>query len=153
MNELLEKYWEGTATIQEEDRLKDYFSSGNVAVEHEVYTPLFITLDEEVTDQQMDFDPFAKVTAVQQEKKEEKRRWKGIAIAAGFALLMAAGAGSYQVTQDKNLGTYDNPEEAYAATMDALQLISTKFNQGRENLAPAAQVNKKTTLIFNIENK
>jgi hypothetical protein len=152
MNELLEKYWEGTASLNEENQLRDYFASDQVSPEHEMYTPLFTALQSE-SEVEMNFDAFAKVNSQELDKKQERRGWKGLAIAAGFALLVAAGASTFQVTQEKDLGTYDNPEEAYAATMDALELISTKFNKGRNNLAPAAHVSDKTTNIFNIQNK
>ena len=37
MNELLEKYWEGTTSLQEEQDLRDYFKSDRVTPEHKVY--------------------------------------------------------------------------------------------------------------------
>lgn len=41
MNELLEKYFRGETSLSEEKELKEYFSTGNVAAEHEIYRALF----------------------------------------------------------------------------------------------------------------
>ncbi|MGB3591069.1 MAG: hypothetical protein WBA16_05220 [Nonlabens sp.] len=154
MNFLLEKYWNGDTTLEEEQKLRDYFNSGAVDPAHEIYNDLFAGLESEsVVEQDYEFDAFARLSFNHSERHEHLQRWKGIAIAAGFALMIAVGAGTYNLNQQPDLGSYDNPEEAYAATMDALQLISTKFNNGRENLAPAVEVGNKTSQIFKLNNK
>ncbi|MBK8080845.1 MAG: hypothetical protein IPK25_11490 [Saprospiraceae bacterium] len=40
INDLLEKYWEGETTVEEENILKSYFQNGQVMPEHEAFTPL-----------------------------------------------------------------------------------------------------------------
>lgn len=155
MNDLLDKYWAGETSLQEEQELRDYFASNAVAPEHLLYRDLFTTFSQENKDEIIDFDAFAKVKLPEtEESKEEqlfnKKTWKGLAIAAGFSLLIAVGAGYQQDQAQPDLGTYESPEQAYAATMEALELVSKKFNNGRENLAPAAQVNEKTTQIFKL---
>lgn len=47
IEELLEKYFEATATLEEEKELKEYFSSENVSEEYTKYRPLFIAFQEE----------------------------------------------------------------------------------------------------------
>ena len=41
INNLLEKYWEGESSLQEEETLKQYFNHGTVAPELEQYQSLF----------------------------------------------------------------------------------------------------------------
>ena len=41
INQLLEKYWGGETTLQEEKDIKAYFASGNIAEEHKEYAPMF----------------------------------------------------------------------------------------------------------------
>jgi hypothetical protein len=48
MNELLEKYFRGETTLDEEKELKQYFTTGNVASEHELYRSMFITFGQEL---------------------------------------------------------------------------------------------------------
>ena len=45
--DLLEKYWSGNTTLSDEQALRDYFSSENVAPEHEVYRNLFQSFEME----------------------------------------------------------------------------------------------------------
>ncbi|MGB5981728.1 MAG: hypothetical protein WBG46_06255 [Nonlabens sp.] len=153
MNDLLDKYWEGTLELQEENKLRSYFKSDKVAPEHEMYRDLFEAFVPEKDRESLDFDAFAKVSDFKPKEKVEPQTsmWKGLAIAAGFSLLIAVGAGYFQNSQ-QDLGTYDDPEKALAATMEALELVSEKFNNGRENLVPAAQVNEKTQNVFKLHN-
>ena len=167
MNDLLDKYWEGTLSLEEENKLRDYFKSEQVSAEHEPFRDLFDAFDEEAAHEEAyEFDAFAKVdmekslsdvevlndhgTEATGETESSPAMWKGLAIAAGFSFLIALGAGFFQ-TQQQDLGTYDDPEQALAATMDALELVSKKLNDGKENLAPAAEFNKKTAKVFNLK--
>ncbi len=159
MNDLLDKYWEGTLSLEEEIKLRDYFKSDHVSPEHEPFRDLFDAFDEEAAHEETyEFDAFAKIdqerslsgAEVTEKAESSPAMWKGLAIAAGFSFLIALGAGFFQ-TQQEDLGTYDDPEQALAATMDALELVSKKLNDGKENLAPAAEFNKKTAKVFNLK--
>jgi hypothetical protein len=47
--ELLEKYFDGRTTCEEEKKLRDFFSRSKLVPEHlKVYRPLFVYLDDEV---------------------------------------------------------------------------------------------------------
>jgi hypothetical protein len=152
MNDLLDKYWEGNTSLKEEQQLRDYFYGNDIADEHKMYSDLFATYKIENEQEGLNFDAFAKVNPKnKQETDFQNKTWKGLAIAAGFSLLIAVGANYFQQSTQPDLGTYDTPEQAYAATVEALELVSLKFNNGRNNLVPAAQVNKKTTQIFKLD--
>jgi hypothetical protein len=151
MNELLEKYWEGRTTLQEEKQLKAYFKGDHVAQEHAVYRSLFQGLEQERSIEDEGFDAFAKVKSQQSDNHIFKRRtWTGIAVAASVSLMIAVGSGYYLQEPEADLGTYETPEEAYAATVAALQMVSSKFNQGKENLEPVTEIEKQTVQVFNI---
>ncbi len=151
MNELLEKYWEGQTSLQEEQQLRDYFASDQVLPQHELYRPLFAALVVESSSEVDDFDAFAKVNTQQtQEKIVNSKTWKGIVAAASISLLVALGAGYFNQPSQQDLGTYEDPQEAYEATLAALELVGTKFNKGRNNLQPLTQINKQTTQVFKI---
>ncbi|WP_292901440.1 hypothetical protein [Nonlabens sp.] len=154
MNDLLEKYWIGETTLLEEQQLRDYFSSEKVSTEHEVYRILFNTFELEQGLEEGDFDAFAKVKQKQSlDKQFQKRTWKALAIAAGFSLLLAVGAGYYQeqYKTKPDLGTYETPEEARAAALDMLELVSVKLNKGRSNMKPLQTLDNKTAAVFNIK--
>ena len=97
-----------------------------------MYRSIFNTFELEQVLEEGSFDAFAKVKQKQSlENKAHKKTWKGLAIAAGFALLMTVGTGYYQDQTQPDLGTYETPEEARAAAMEMLELVSTKLNKGR----------------------
>lgn len=154
MNDLLEKYWNGETTLVEEQQLRDYFSSEKVSAEHEVYRSVFNTFELEQVMEEGDFDAFAKVKQKQSlDDQFQKRTWKGLAIAAGFSLLLAVGASYYQeqFKAKPDLGTYETPEEARVAAMNMLELVSTKLNKGRSNMKPLQTLDNKTTAVFNFK--
>lgn len=45
INQLLDKYWEGETSLQEEQEIKAYFRSGQVAPEHEALAPMWGYMD------------------------------------------------------------------------------------------------------------
>lgn len=154
MNDLLEKYWNGETTLVEEQELRDYFISEKVSTEHEVYRSLFNTFELEQVMEEGDFDAFAKVKQKQSlDNQFQKRTWKGLAIAAGFSLLLAVGAGYYQeqYKTQPDLGTYETPEEARAAALNMLELVSVKLNKGRSNMKPLQTLDNKTAAVFNLK--
>ncbi len=87
MNELLEKYFRGETSLDEEKELKKYFLFGNVKSEHEPYRALFEVFDMEVHEKAE--TPLKKVTFIQH---REKHTWiktfsySGIAAAIILAL-------------------------------------------------------------------
>ncbi len=152
MNDLLEKYWSGNTTLLEEQALRDYFSSENVVPEHEVYRSLFQSFEVEHIEEEGSFDAFAKVKHKETiENRANRRIWKGLAIAAGFALLMTVGGNYYSQQTQPDLGTYETPEEARAAALNMLELVSAKFNKGRQNMAPINTLDNKTAAVFNLK--
>lgn len=153
MKELLNKYWEGQTSLEEERELRDYFSKGSVAPEHEMYRSIFNTFeDENAMEMNAEFDAFAKLTPEEQPVDSSKLRvLKGIGIAAGLAALLAVGSHYIGSTSASTaVDTYDDPKEAYYATVQALQLVSTKLNNGRENLKPLEEINNKKDKVFRV---
>lgn len=63
INELLNKYFSGTTSLDEEKVLKRYFSSVRVTAEHESYKPLFNVFEQE-----------AKVTYPPTKKQQPKKK-------------------------------------------------------------------------------
>jgi len=112
MNELLEKYWSGTTTIEEENALRDYFNADVVAPEHEVYRSMFNSFEEELLHEQVSFNAFKKLP--EEFPETDKSTWKslkGVAIAASAAVLLALGTAYFTTSNDPDLGTYEDPKK------------------------------------------
>jgi len=125
MEALLEKYFEGETSIAEENELKEYFSSSNVAPDFEQYRPLFGYFTE-AREQKF-------TNNVSLISKKPKALW--LSIAASVVVLIGVGAYTYfnsmeTEKESKELGTYDDPEEAFEATQKALAMLSTNVNVG-----------------------
>lgn len=125
MEALLEKYFEGETSIAEENELKEYFSSSNVAPDFEQYRPLFGYFTE-AREQKF-------TNNVSLISKKPKALW--LSIAASVVVLIGVGAYTYFNSMEtekasKELGTYDDPEEAFEATQKALAMLSTNVNVG-----------------------
>ncbi|MEO6174803.1 MAG: hypothetical protein ABIP27_06605 [Flavobacterium circumlabens] len=124
---ILEKYFQGETTVTEENELKEYFSSPDVAQHLEQYKPMFGYFSQVKEQKSTQEIPL----------QTKKRNVAWLSIAASFVVLL--GIGTYFFVSEKNaasvvaqseLGTYDNPEEAMAATQKALSLLSSNVNVG-----------------------
>ena len=87
MNELLEKYFRGETSVDEETELKQYFKSGNVSSELKIYSSLFEVFDSEINEKAN--KPLIKVI---QNQRKQKRIWirtfAYTGIAASLTLLL-----------------------------------------------------------------
>ncbi len=81
---LLEKFWEGETTRDEERQLKNYFAAENVDERLKQFTPLFQAIREE---QALRYDK-PKLAPM----RPRQYHWQGWAAAASIALLLTAGA-------------------------------------------------------------
>lgn len=141
INNLLEKYWEGESSLQEEESLKQYFNNGNVAPELEQYKSLFQFFKEE--QDVMISDDFEKrfLVAIENEQKVipakvRKLSWMTTirSIAAVGILLMGAVFVFQNLEKPKAdvWAKYEVEDEqaAIEATKAALALLSGKMKKG-----------------------
>lgn len=125
---LLEKYFDGETTLVEENELKEYFSSSEVAPHLEQYKPLFGFF---IKAKEQKFAP-----STPQQTKKRNVTW--LSIAASIVVLLGVGTFTYfnqnVVQNSQELGTYDDPEEAFRETQKALALLSDNVNVGIESV-------------------
>ena len=122
IEQLLEKYFEATATVAEEEVLRSYFLSDNVATHLEQYTPMFNYFsqakDERYTKQ------------VQVNPRKNIYKWASIAAVVVFMV------GIYF---NSSTVSSDNLEEVYtaeeiASAQEAFALLAMNFNKGTEQI-------------------
>jgi hypothetical protein len=122
---LIEKYFQGETSIAEENQLKDYFASADVAQHLVQYKPMFAYFTfarDEKTDIQIPL----------QSKKRRNVAW--LSIAASVVVLFGVGFAWFNNNQPEDLGTCDNPEIAFRETQKALALLSGNVNKGIESM-------------------
>ncbi|MBZ4037706.1 hypothetical protein K6T82_23300 [Flavobacterium sp. 17A] len=146
IEDLLEKYFEGETSIAEENQLKEYFSSPNVAQHLEQYKPIFgyFSLAKE------------QKSTYEIPLQTKKRNVAWLSIAASAVILL--GIGTYffvsenkdtaAVASQTELGTYDDPEEALKATQKALALLSNNVNAGIESVHYIKEYEQSKNKIF-----
>ena len=138
----IEKYFRSETTIAEENELRAYFSSSDVPSSLEQYKPIFSHLDLEKNPK---FDQEILL-------KSRNRNWLWLSVMAAVVVLLGVGAfgyfNFYNPRQDKNLGTYDDPEVAFKQTQKALSRLSTNLNTGIESMHYIEEYENSKNLIF-----
>lgn len=120
---LLEKYDNGETSLKEEQQLKTYFAQETVAPHLESYKVMFQHFNSEQQEQ------FTKNLPLQS-KKSTLRRWLSVAAVAVLMVSIYT-----QVDTKKGLDSLSKDELlAYNQTIKALNLVSTKLNEGSKGL-------------------
>ncbi|MBB4804315.1 hypothetical protein HNP37_004402 [Flavobacterium nitrogenifigens] len=146
IEDILEKYFEGETSIAEENQLREYFSSPNVAQHLEQYKPMFGYFSQAKEQKSTHEIPL----------QTKKRNVAWLSIAASAVVLL--GIGTYffvseqkdttAVASQTELGTYDDPEEALKATQKALALLSNNVNVGIESVHYIKEYEQSKNKIF-----
>ena len=154
---LLEKYEEGQTTLQEEAQLKHYFTTETVAPHLEVYRSLFTYF---VSDKQLSYQRPLSATR----HNSNKYRW--FASAAVVTIMFSAFmtltskdefiklSNEEQFAYNETLKAFDlisNQMHKGAVPLNALNMISTSFEQGQQNVVFLEEFNNSTNKIFNIK--
>ncbi len=122
IEKLLEKYDNGETTLQEEQQLKNYFSQETVAPHLEVYKSMFqyfLQTHEEQYTKDVPLNPRKTYTL-----------YKWISVAAVAVLMF----GVYFQMSGPTEAEKQEALLAYNQTMEVFNLVSSKLNQGSENM-------------------
>lgn len=138
---LLDTYFEGETSLSEEQELRSYFASGDVAPELEEYTMLFAA-----------FAKAKKETATQTielPSLERRRilplRWMtGVAAAAVIAVGLYSNFGQ----QETFSSSYENEEIAILKTKQALGVMSQMLAQSTTQLEVVNEFDKASSTLF-----
>jgi len=149
--ELLQAFFNGESTIEEERTLETYFKSGNVAEELMEYAAYFngiseltnVTDDGNIEEEVMDF--------ILENENHEKTRyrwlWQTVTGIAASVIIILGGFLFYQQQQKPFNDTFDDPKEAYAYAQQTLQFVGGKYNKGIAGLSNFEKLQKATKPI------
>ncbi|MBC8756830.1 hypothetical protein H2O64_19305 [Kordia sp. YSTF-M3] len=131
---LLEKYFEATTTVQEEQTLQLYFSQDNVAPHLQEYQPMF--------------QHFANLRGEQSTRnvplKPRKNYLKWISVAAVFLLTTGL---FFNEWNEQRLAS-----EAFEDFKTTMTMVSKNFNNGASHINHLNQFTETTNKIFITEN-
>ena len=143
---LLQKFFNGESTGEEEKTLESYFRSGEVAEEFKDYAAFFngisylanVTDYSYIEDEIMDF-------ILENENREKTRYrwlWQTVTGIAASVIIILGGFLFYQQQQKPFNDTFEDPKEAYAYAQQTLQFMSVKYNKGIAGLSGFEKLNK-----------
>ena len=164
IKQILEKYWEGETSLQEENLLHEYFNSDDVVEELKDVQPMFQYFKVEQTarieNPKFDEELLAQLeeTVVKPMRVVNYRRNRIIRLVASAAAIVLIAFSGYFVYQqmdndehrvaEKTLQLEDLTEEerlAYEQTKAALAYVSSKLNRGTNIAAESLIKVQKTT--------
>lgn len=128
IEKLLEKYFEATSTVEEEEALKRYFSKEKVAAHLERYAPMFSYFSKGKEER------FTKQVPLAQKGDGSRKnlyRWLSVAAAA----VLMAGIYFGKSYQDERQLQKQQAEYAYNETKKALDMLAENFGRGTEKVA------------------
>lgn len=147
MEALLEKYWNGDTSLEEEAQLRAFFAQGDVPASLQSAASLFRYFQQE---QQKKLAPSfdARVTkSIRQRQGGKIIRMVNLVnvarIAAGVLVIVAAG---YLIRQEVSKmypeDTYSDPKVAFEETKKALMMISKSFGKAQQEAGKIKMFNE-----------
>lgn len=124
---LIDKYWEGQTSLEEEKALKSWFAQGAYPQAWAHEAAYFIGLQQAQTE--MASQPFSPPV---RPLWNVASRW--VAAAAVVAGLWWGSQQWKSPSTEHGFAACDTPEEAYAQTRLALQMVSERLNQGKAGI-------------------
>jgi hypothetical protein len=155
IRKLLDRFYTGETTLEEEQILQDYFSSTSIPEELMPDRDLFrslgtsdsVAVPEDLNQKILD-------VIDQQEKKVVRTRRISVfslsGLAAGLLVVIALYMGYFRADRPGMLAhqltdTYENPQDAYEEARRTLAFVSAKLNTGTSGLEHVKQVSKTTS--------
>jgi hypothetical protein len=144
ITQLLDRYWEGESSLEDERRLKAYFNSGSVDPSLRRFEPLFKALKAEQAVHYAKTAALAPMSA-----SPVKRRY--FSAAAAVALLLAAGAWYFNQSTPGN--TIANTEQQQPEKVENPVRVETKSLEQPDKLVQAETKTNGPKLIKKRQNK
>jgi len=144
IEKLLEKYFEASTTIAEEELLQEYFAQEEVAVHLQAHAPLFqyvLKAKEEQFTKQLEIPK-------PESSRSKYYRWSAVAAAAVLMFGIYFGNNLYQ----ERLEEQRQAEYAYNETKKALNLLAENFGRGTEKVAYLKEFERTTQKIYKNNN-
>lgn len=139
IKDLLQRYFEGETTLEDERKLEAYFQLGDVAEELKEYAEFFGGISEltavagesTIEDDVMDYI----LENEHQEKTKYRSMWRIVTGIAASIIIILGGVLMYEQQQKPFKDTFDDPEVAYAYAEQTLKFVGSKYNKGLAELS------------------
>ena len=146
IKQLLQQYFNGESSDNDERKLEAYFSGDDVADELKEYTEFFGGIAELAhTNEDSALDEDIMVYILENENREKtkfRRMWQTVTGVAATIIIVLGGFLFYQQKQQPYQDTYKDPKKAYEVAEQTLQFVSEKYNKGLSALANFEKLNE-----------
>jgi hypothetical protein len=158
LKKLVEKYYSGESTEEEESALRDFFRNGQVPEGYEAEKEIFsyYTGAEEIPEPSIDFEAriLAGIDASDKVAVSHRtKRYLFAILSAAAGILLIAGSYYFFIQRTDSVDTYSNPQIAYAETIKILRDVSSRLNHGAQVLEPVGLINEMKAKSFKTINK
>lgn len=133
IDQLMEKYWAGTTSLQEEEEIKDFYKNNPSLAPTGLY---FRSLKKS-----------AEVESKKSFSNPRKPLFKRLSVAATIVIGIVVGAVVLQDASKRNDFEIDDPQEAYEIVRSALMKMSSSMNEGAAYSGELKKLNKAEELL------
>lgn len=151
---LLQRYFDGESSPEEEKALTEYFSSDKVADELRQYIRFFGGIAEltqnstntAIEDNIMDY-------IIKQEKINKERNiglWRVVTGIAASIIILFGSLLIYEAQKKPFEDTFKNPDQAYLYAVKTLQYVSEEYNAGLAQIAIAGKFNQTFDQLYHV---
>jgi hypothetical protein len=142
INILLQKYFDAETTIDEENELITYFTSGDVDENLKMYVPMFSGItglsaeeDPALGDDLMNYI----LESEHKEKLQYRWMWQIVTGVAASVILVMLAVNFYS-SQNQWKDTFSDPKQAYSEASKTLEFVAGKYNKGLAQLGPIGKI-------------
>jgi hypothetical protein len=158
LKRLIEKYYNGESTEEEESTLRDFFRKNNIPEGYEAEKLIFSYYAEsaEVPEPSIDFEAriLAGIDASETKRGSQKiKKYLLPLLSAAAGLLILVGSYFFFIDRAEPSDTFTDPEIAYAETIKILRDVSAQLNRGVRVLEPVGKINEVTKKSFETINR
>jgi hypothetical protein len=159
LNRLLEKYYSGETSFEEERALREYFNGDTIPEGFEAEREIFRYYSEtsSIPEPLDGFEDriMGAIDLTESGKSEsfKIRRYLIPILSAAASILVIAGSYFFLARNTELKDTYKDPKIAYAETMKILADVSSKMNHATLALEPVGKMNKMASKSFEALNK
>jgi hypothetical protein len=158
LKRLIEKYYNGESTEEEESFLRNYFRKDNIPEGYEAEKLIFSYYTEaaEFSEPSIDFEArlMAGIDASEIKARSGKMtRYLLPVLSAAAGLLILVGSYFLFFNKTNSMDTYTDPEIAYTEAIKILRDVSSQLNHGAQVLEPVGKMSEITRKSFETLNK
>lgn len=161
IKKLLEKYWEGETSLEEEKELKQYFARPDVPEDLQQEGSFFRYLNQQHDNISLEDEEILELLRNEPQKNDNQIRLYIEKMVKVAAVILIVAVAIFFIREDYELkkekmdpvisDTFEDPQKAFEETKKALMLVSRQFNKGQKHAAKLGAFDEATDKVQDLE--